>query len=226
MAAFYHVTWFEYSEVDDCGHTRTHSDVISDTLGHALVSSLSSASVWKISHITPMVPFQEMYEVEFDCLAHAWLSLSSMATDTLHRDNRFSQLTSWLNSCLSVSQAARPAGLSRVNVVRRIVVLKHETSTLRQSHNFISIDFKFGVGDYVREVTSPDKVGSGPTSGRDATWGQPVVFFLILQQSYNPYPWTNIFAHNSSKDAVWCKEDPFRNEKCVVAKFRGVLLLP
>jgi len=50
-----------------------------------------------------------------------------------------------------------------------VVVLKHETSTLRQRHNFISINLKFGVGDYVREVTSPDKVGSGPMSGRDAT---------------------------------------------------------
>jgi len=27
------------------------------------------------------------------------------------------------------------------------VVLKHETSTLRQSHNFISIDLTFSVGD-------------------------------------------------------------------------------
>jgi len=31
-----------------------------------------------------------------------------------------------------------------------VVVLKHKTSTLRQSHNFISIDFTFGVGDHVR----------------------------------------------------------------------------
>jgi len=30
------------------------------------------------------------------------------------------------------------------------------------------------VGDYVREVTNPDKVGSGPMSGRDATWGQHI----------------------------------------------------
>jgi len=50
-----------------------------------------------------------------------------------------------------------------------IVVLKHETSTLSQRYNFISIDLTFGVGDYVREVTRPDKVGSGPMSGRDAT---------------------------------------------------------
>jgi len=39
-----------------------------------------------------------------------------------------------------------------------VVVLKHETSTLCKSHNFISIDFKFGVVDNVREVTSPAKV--------------------------------------------------------------------
>jgi len=28
-----------------------------------------------------------------------------------------------------------------------VVVLKHKTSTRRQRHNFISIDFKFGVSD-------------------------------------------------------------------------------
>jgi len=50
-------------------------------------------------------------------------------------------------------------------------VLKDEASTLRQGHNFISIDFNFGVGDYVRAVTCPAKFGSDPMSGRDATWG-------------------------------------------------------
>jgi len=53
-----------------------------------------------------------------------------------------------------------------------VEVLKHETSTLRQSHNFISIDFTFGVGDYVREITSPAKFGSDPMSGQDTTWDQ------------------------------------------------------
>jgi len=68
-----------------------------------------------------------------------------------------------------------PAGLSRVIMASAVVVLKHENLTLRQRHNYISIDFKFGVGDYyVREVTNPDKVGSGPMSGRDATWGQHI----------------------------------------------------
>jgi len=55
-----------------------------------------------------------------------------------------------------------------------VVVLKHETSTLRQSHNIVSIDLIFGVGDYVREVTSPAKFGSDPMSGLDATWGQHI----------------------------------------------------
>jgi len=55
-----------------------------------------------------------------------------------------------------------------------VVVLKHETSTLRQRHNFISIELTFGVSDSVREVTSPDKVGSGPMSGQDDTWGQHI----------------------------------------------------
>jgi len=56
-----------------------------------------------------------------------------------------------------------------------VVVLKHETSTLRHSHNCISIDLIFGESDYVREVTSPAKFGSDPMSGRDATWGQHIL---------------------------------------------------
>jgi len=71
-----------------------------------------------------------------------------------------------------LSQAARQ-GLA-VLMASALVVLKHATSTLRQRHNFISIDFKFGVGDNVREVTNPDKVGSGSMSGRNATWGQHI----------------------------------------------------
>jgi len=55
-----------------------------------------------------------------------------------------------------------------------VTLLKRETSTLRQRHNFISIDLKFGMNDNVREVTNPNKVGSDPISGRDATLGQPI----------------------------------------------------
>jgi len=67
-----------------------------------------------------------------------------------------------------------------------VEVLKYENSTFRQSHNFISINFEFGVSNYVREVTSPAKFGLDPMSGRDATRGAtytgPVPFY-ILQQS-------------------------------------------
>jgi len=109
------------------------------------------------------------------------------------------------------------------------VVLKHKTSTLRQRHNFISIDLKFGMSDYVKKVTSPAKFGSGPMSGQDATWGQHIrVFicfiFFVFTLFNKPTAHTRepIFTHNSSKDAVWCKEDPFRDEKCVILKFGGV----
>jgi len=37
--------------------------------------------------------------------------------------------------------------LGNVFMASGVVVLKHEKSTLRQSHNFISIDLKFGVDD-------------------------------------------------------------------------------
>jgi len=59
------------------------------------------------------------------------------------------------------------------------VVLKHETSTLRQRQNFISIDLKFGVSDNVIEFTSLAKFGSGPMSGRDATWGQHKIIRVL-----------------------------------------------
>jgi len=76
---------------------------------------------------------------------------------------------------MSVYITGSPTGLKlAVLMASAVVVLKHETSTLRERHNFISIDFKFGVGDYVREVTNLEKVGSGPMGGRDAKWGQHI----------------------------------------------------
>jgi len=61
-----------------------------------------------------------------------------------------------------------------VSMASAVVVLKHEISTVRQRHNFISVDFTFGAGDQVREITTSAKFGSDPMSGRDATWGQHV----------------------------------------------------
>jgi len=122
----------------------------------------------------------------------------------------------------SISSQAARQGLA-VLMASTVVVLKHETSTLRRRHNFISIDFRFGGGDYVREVTNPDKVGSGPMSGRDATWGNMYCDFFIFFNRATAHTREPIFAHNGSKDAIWCKEDPFWDTKCVILKFGGVL---
>jgi len=75
-----------------------------------------------------------------------------------------------------------------------VIVLKHLTSNLHQRHNCISIDFKFGAGDYVREVTNPDKVGSGPISHQDATWGQH-----ILPAELQPIP-VNTFSRTIAQN--------------------------
>jgi len=77
-----------------------------------------------------------------------------------------------VSNIIIISQTAWQG--SAVLMASASVVLKHETATLRQRHNFISIDLKFGVSDYIREVTSPAKCGSGPMNGRDATWGQHI----------------------------------------------------
>jgi len=92
---------------------------------------------------------------------------------------------------------------------------------------FYLIDSIFGVGDDFREVTSPDKFSS--MSGRDATWGQHIrilwlfkIIFLFVFLFFNratTHTREPIFAHNSSKDAVWCMENPFRDKKCVILKF-------
>jgi len=110
-----------------------------------------------------------------------------------------------------------------------VVVLKLETSTLRQSHNFISIDLTFGVGDNVRKVTSPAKIWfrSDERSRRHmgATYTGLVTFvfcFLFFNRATS-LSRELIFAHYCSKDAVWCKVDSFGDEKCVILKFGGVL---
>jgi len=107
----------------------------------------------------------------------------------------------------TISQAARQ-GLA-VLMASAVVVLKHENSTPRQSHNFISIALTFGVYDNVREVTSPTEFGL------DLMFGS---IFINRATAHTREP---IFAHNSSKDALWCKEDPFVDDKCVTLKFGG-----
>jgi len=88
------------------------------------------------------------------------------------QDNNFTICSYCGVVVLNTSQAARQ-GLV-VLMASAVVVLKHKTSLLRQSHNFISIDLTFGVSAYVREVTRHAKFGLDLMSGRDATWGQHI----------------------------------------------------
>jgi len=65
-------------------------------------------------------------------------------------------------------------------------------------------------------------------SCRDATWVLGLFLFLfvfvfIFFNRATAHTREPIFAHNSSKDAVWCKEDPFGVDKCVILKFWCVL---
>jgi len=93
----------------------------------------------------------------------------------------------------------QPAGLSRVNGVRRSSAYMKLQLFAKSTISYQLSSNKFGVDDYVREeVTSRVKVGSSLMSGRDATWGQHIrvlwlvfLFLCILQQSYIPYQWTD-----------------------------------
>jgi len=110
------------------------------------------------------------------------------------------------------------AGLSHVNGVCRSSAKTWNFNPSPKSHIYIYSDFKFGVGDYATEVTSPDKAGFYPMSGWDVTWGQHIRVLWFIAHTREP-----IFAHYSSKDAVWCKEDPFGDKKYVFFKLGGVL---
>jgi len=57
-----------------------------------------------------------------------------------------------------------------------------------------------------------------------ATYMGPVTFlFILFFNRVTADTSEPIFAHNSSKDEVWSKEDPFGDGKCEVLKFGGVL---
>jgi len=105
-----------------------------------------------------------------------------------------------------------------VLVASALILIKHETSTHRQScHNFLSNDFKFGVGDYVREVITTAKVGSDSMIGQDATWGQHTrvltffcFFVLLFFNRATAHTREPIFAYNKLKRLGLVYGRPFR----------------
>jgi len=90
------------------------------------------------------------------------------------------------------SQAAR-RGVA-VFMASAVVVLKHETSTLRPSHNFISIGLKFGVS-----ATLPSLVNIvsavAPSRGGEIYGSRAFYYFCfcfyISWHAYSLYPWTD-----------------------------------
>ena len=96
------------------------------------------------------------------------------------------------------------------------VVLKCTTSTTYQISNYKSIDFKFREGDYVAEDTNPPCqvwFGSCQWWWFQLVWNiQFKGFFLFFacSGSYSVETSGPILAHDSSEDAVWYKEVPFK----------------
>jgi len=65
------------------------------------------------------------------------------------------------------------------------------------------------------------KLSQAARQGLAVLMASVVVIYFYSSTANTSEP---IFAHNSSKKAFWCEEDPFGDEKCVVVKFGGVLL--
>jgi len=112
-----------------------------------------------------------------------------------------------------------------------VVVLKQETSTLRQSHNFISNDTNLAwVITLGRSPALPSWFLSKERSRRHVGQHIRVLYlFVCFVFVFSFIDWATahacepIFAYISLKDAVWCKKDSFGDEKYVVVNFVGVL---
>jgi len=79
-----------------------------------------------------------------------------------------------------------------------VVVLKHETSTLRQSHSFKSIDLKFGVRDNVigKLPALPNLARirwavDNPRGGNIYGFCDFFIFVFYSSTELQPIPWTN-----------------------------------
>jgi len=119
-----------------------------------------------------------------------------------------------------------PAGLSRVNGVRRSSAKTWNFNPSPKAQ-FVSLDLTFSLEDSVREVTSPAKFGSDPMSGRDKTRGQHIRelwISFILQQSYSPYPWTNFRAQKlKRRGLVWGR--PYWGWEMCNSKIWGIFFI-
>jgi len=89
--------------------------------------------------------FNEIDSVHSDCIVHLQVVKTTIGRLKPHKNND--------DSCFY--QRIITGSLTAV------VVLKHETSTFRQSHNFVSIDFTFGNLGLFYHKTPLEWVGTG-----------------------------------------------------------------
>jgi len=162
-------------------------------------------SIWRRSRML-LVSFLELLFAcpSAPCCSPKWSTLTVYIMPT-------SAASFAVNMHIYASQAARQGRLSRVNGVRRSSVKTfHIWRELLRSGRHQPCQGWFGSVERLRH-----HVG--------ATYTGPVTFLLSPFNRTTDNIREPIFAHNSSKDVISCKEDPCGNEKCVVVKCGGVL---
>jgi len=144
-----------------------------------LSADIVNAALWLVEHFADIVG-QYKY---CHCVIKIWPTFLSADTKSLTVSLAFDRLRI----------SGNPAGLSHVNGVHHSSV-KTGNSTLCQSHNFISIDFTFGMGDMLRRSPAlPNLVQI--QWAVETSLGQHVFCdFFIIQHSYSHYQWTDFRA--------------------------------
>jgi len=96
-----------------------------------------------------LIPIVQCYKRKhvWPCLPSHWRSIPNCEAEALNIGRHYKH-RKMRNPYRRMEITSSLAGFIAVLMASAIVVLKHETSTHRLRHSFISIDFKFGVGDY------------------------------------------------------------------------------
>jgi len=140
----------------------------------------------------------------------------------------------WSYTVLPLSATYRSGlcwnSIFRVNGVRRSSAKTWNVNPSPKSQFYFNW---FGVGYYVREVTSSAKFCSDPMSGWDATLGQQIrvlwlfcffVLFLYSSTELRPIPVNQFSRTIAQKTRSGVRKTLLGVEKCVSLKFGGVSL--
>jgi len=106
-----------------------------------------SLAIGRLTHKVLLL-FSSYHHVSFSCVVNMciyYLEVNFLTNNEQSERMPHCITVGYSNRIEIRSQAARH-GLA-VFIASAVVALKHETSTICQSHKFISIDLTFGVGD-------------------------------------------------------------------------------